>query len=76
MNKPIRGWAVVACACAPLTGLAANGSIANAMVRDAAARRIELQERADRIACENARRDAKATCSPGGAGPREPVKKT
>jgi hypothetical protein len=73
MNKPILGWVVAACACAPLASLAANGSIANAMVRDAAARRIAQQERADRIACENARRDARAACS---TGPRERVKKT
>ena len=76
MNKPILVWAVVACACAPLTVLAANGSIANAMVRDAALRRIELQQRADRAACEKAQPPALRVCSSDAANPRERVRKS
>jgi hypothetical protein len=77
MNKPIFRWAMVACACAPLATLAANGSIANAMVRDAALRRIELQQRADRAAaCEKAQPQELRVCSSGAANPRERVKKT
>lgn len=76
MNKPIYGWVVLACACAPAAALAANGSVPNAMVRDAAARRIELQQpRVEKTACETARRELQPACMPG-ANPREPVKKT
>jgi hypothetical protein len=46
------------------------------MVRDAAARRIELQQpRVEKTACETARRELQPACMPG-ANPREPVKKT
>ena len=76
MNKPIFGWVVAACACAPAATLAANGSVPTARVRDAAARRLEAQApRVERTACETVRRELQPACMPG-ANPREPVKKT
>ena len=76
MYNPVLAWGVGACALVlALPAAAANGSMPNAMVRDSA-RRIELQQRALRPACEGMKRDANSVCASGAGPAREKVKKT
>ena len=78
MKYPVLAWAAGACALAlALPADAANGSMPNAMVRDAAAaRRFDLQQRAEKAACEGMKRNANPLCASGAGPAREKVKKT